>query len=63
MRSARAFVPLRHRGFRLLAFGQLTSNVGDLFYTVALPWYVLSRTRRAAARRGARPYGVARTSR
>jgi MFS family permease len=42
MRSARAFVPLRHRAFRLLAFGQLTSNVGDLFYTVALPWYVLS---------------------
>lgn len=42
MRSARALAPLRHRAFRLLAFGQLTSNVGDLFYTVALPWYVLS---------------------
>jgi MFS family permease len=42
VRCARAFSPLRHRAFRLLAFGQLTSNVGDLFYTVALPWYVLS---------------------
>jgi len=39
---SRAFAPLRHRAFRLLAFGQLTSNIGDLFYTVALPWYVLS---------------------
>jgi hypothetical protein len=39
---SRAFAPLRHRPFRLLAFGQLASNVGDLFYTVALPWYVLS---------------------
>lgn len=38
----RAFAPLHHRAFRLLAFGQLTSNIGDLFYTVALPWYVLS---------------------
>jgi MFS family permease len=38
----RALAPLRHRAFRLLAFGQLASNVGDLFYTVALPWYVLS---------------------
>jgi predicted MFS family arabinose efflux permease len=42
VRSARAFAPLRHRPFRLLAIGQLTSNIGDLFYTVALPWYVLS---------------------
>jgi MFS family permease len=38
----RAFAPLRHRGFRLLAAGQLTSNVGDAFYAVALPWYVLA---------------------
>jgi MFS family permease len=42
VRSARALAPLRHRQFRLLAFGQLTSNIGDLFYAVALPWYVLS---------------------
>lgn len=42
MRSARALAPLRHRQFRLLAFGQLASNIGDLFYAVALPWYVLS---------------------
>jgi MFS family permease len=34
--------PLHHRGFRLLAGGQLASNVGDAFYAVALPWYVLS---------------------
>ncbi|HET9125229.1 MAG TPA: MFS transporter [Solirubrobacteraceae bacterium] len=38
----RSFAPLHHRPFRLLAIGQLTSNVGDLFYAVALPWYVLS---------------------
>ncbi|MBO0767776.1 MAG: MFS transporter [Solirubrobacterales bacterium] len=34
--------PLRHRGFRLLAAGQLISIIGDLFYAVALPWYVLA---------------------
>ena len=34
--------PLRHRGFRLLVTGQLASNLGDLFYAVALPWYVLA---------------------
>lgn len=38
----RALAPLRHREFRLLATGQLTSNVGDAFFAVALPWYVLS---------------------
>jgi predicted MFS family arabinose efflux permease len=38
----RSLAPLRHRGFRLLAAGQLSSNVGDAFYAVALPWYVLS---------------------
>lgn len=42
MRSARSMAPLRHRGFRLLAGGQLASNVGDAFYAVALPWYVLA---------------------
>jgi len=34
--------PFRHRDFRLLVGGQLTSNIGDAFYAVALPWYVLS---------------------
>jgi predicted MFS family arabinose efflux permease len=38
----RALVPLRQRPFRLLVGGQLTSNLGDAFYAVALPWYVLS---------------------
>jgi predicted MFS family arabinose efflux permease len=41
-RTPRGLAPLRHRGFRLLAAGQLTSNTGDAFYAVALPWYVLS---------------------
>jgi MFS family permease len=39
--SARGLVPLRHRGFRWFTAGQFTSNVGDAFYAVALPWYVL----------------------
>jgi len=38
----RALAPLRNRPFRLLVSGQLTSNLGDAFYAVALPWYVLS---------------------
>ncbi|HEX3491261.1 MAG TPA: MFS transporter [Streptosporangiaceae bacterium] len=38
----RSLSPLRHRRFRLLVGGQLTSNVGDAFYAVALPWYVLA---------------------
>jgi predicted MFS family arabinose efflux permease len=42
VRTARALAPLRHRRFRLLVAGQLTSNVGDAFYAVALPWYVLA---------------------
>jgi len=41
-RLPKALVPLRHSPFRLLAGGQLTSNLGDAFYAVALPWYVLS---------------------
>ena len=40
--TARGLAPLRHRGFRLLVSGQLASNVGDAFYAVALPWYVLA---------------------
>ena len=42
LRVPRALLPLRHRAFRLLAAGQLASNVGDAFYAVALPWYVLA---------------------
>src|SRR6202008_423115 len=38
----RNLAPLHHRGFRLLVSGQLASNVGDAFYAVALPWYVLA---------------------
>jgi MFS family permease len=38
----RGLTPLRHREFRFLAAGQLTSNVGDAFSGVALPWYVLA---------------------
>ncbi len=38
---ARGLGPLRHRGFRWFTAGQFTSNVGDAFYAVALPWYVL----------------------
>jgi len=33
---------LRHREFRLLTAGQLASTLGDGFYAVALPWYVLA---------------------
>jgi predicted MFS family arabinose efflux permease len=40
--GVRGLTPLRHRDFRLLAGGQLASNIGDSFYAVALPWYVLA---------------------
>jgi predicted MFS family arabinose efflux permease len=40
--APRALGPLRQRGFRLLTIGQVTSNVGDACYAVALPWYVLA---------------------
>lgn len=42
VRRPRGLLPLRHPRFRLLVAGQLGSNVGDAFYAVALPWYVLS---------------------
>ena len=42
MKRARAMSPLRHRGFRMLVAGQMASNLGDAFYGVALPWYVLA---------------------
>lgn len=35
-------VPMHVRDFRLLFGGQLISNVGDMFYAVALPWFLLS---------------------
>ncbi|HEX4206059.1 MAG TPA: MFS transporter [Ktedonobacteraceae bacterium] len=35
-------VPLRNRNFSLLFSGQLISNIGDLLYAVALPWFMLS---------------------
>jgi len=38
----RALSPLRHRPFRLLTAGQVTSSLGDACYAVALPWYVLA---------------------
>ena len=38
----RALGPLRHRPFRLLVTGQVTSSLGDACYAVALPWYVLA---------------------
>jgi hypothetical protein len=41
-RMPRALSPLRHGPFRLLVAGQVTSNVGDACYAVALPWYVLA---------------------
>ena len=40
--APRSLAPLRHRGFRFLAGGQLASNIGDACYAVALPWYVLA---------------------
>jgi MFS family permease len=41
-RVTRSLAPLRHRGFRRLTAGQLTSGIGDSCYAVALPWYVLA---------------------
>jgi MFS family permease len=34
--------PLRLRDFRLLIAGQMVSTIGDMFYAVALPWFVLA---------------------
>jgi predicted MFS family arabinose efflux permease len=38
----RGLAPLRQRGFAYLLAGQSVSNIGDFFYAVALPWYVLA---------------------
>jgi MFS family permease len=61
--TARGLAPLRHRDFRLLVAGQLGSNVGDAFYLVALPWYVLA-THGGALLLGSvlAAYGIARAS-
>ena len=42
MTRPRALAPLRHRDYRLLVAGQVTSNAGDACYAVALPWFVLA---------------------
>jgi MFS family permease len=42
LRAPGALAVLHHRRFRLLVAGQVTSNVGDACYAVALPWFVLS---------------------
>lgn len=34
--------PLRYRDYRLLFLGQLISALGDSFYAVAMPWYMLT---------------------
>ena len=36
--------PLTNRNFRLLAIGEIVSNLGDQFYFVALPWLTLALT-------------------
>lgn len=43
LRALRRFLaPLRQRSFGFLLAGQTASNIGDFFYLVALPWYVLA---------------------
>lgn len=34
--------PLRFRDYRLLFIGQLISSIGNTFYSIALPWYMLT---------------------
>lgn len=34
--------PLRFRDYRLLVLGQMISALGDAFYAVAMPWYMLT---------------------
>ncbi len=41
-RNGGMFAPLRYRDYRLLFVGQLISALGDAFYIVALPWYMLT---------------------
>ena len=41
-RAPAMFAPLRYRDYRLLFTGQLISSIGNTFYSVALPWYMLT---------------------
>ncbi|HEX9037517.1 MAG TPA: MFS transporter [Ktedonobacterales bacterium] len=41
-RRGSMFAPLGYRDYRLLFAGQLISFLGDAFYAVALPWYMLT---------------------
>ncbi len=41
-RGGGMLAPLRYRDYRLLFLGQLISALGDAFYAVALPWYMLT---------------------
>ncbi|HZO74609.1 MAG TPA: MFS transporter [Ktedonobacteraceae bacterium] len=43
------FAPMSVRDFRLLFCGQLVSQLGDMFYNVALPWFLLTSGGGAAA--------------
>lgn len=42
--SVSLWQPLTNRNFRLLAIGEIVSNLGDQFYFVALPWLTLALT-------------------
>lgn len=55
------FGPFGARNFRLLFGGQLTSNVGDAFYAIALPWYMLTHGGPQALGLVLLAYGVPRT--
>jgi predicted MFS family arabinose efflux permease len=41
-RSPAMLAPLGYRDYRLLFIGQLISSIGNTFYSVALPWYMLT---------------------
>jgi predicted MFS family arabinose efflux permease len=41
-RAPAMLAPLGQRDYRLLFIGQLISSIGNTFYSVALPWYMLT---------------------
>ncbi len=41
-RAPAMLAPLGYRDYRLLFIGQLISSIGNTFYSVALPWYMLT---------------------
>lgn len=41
-RGPAMLAPLGYRDYRLLFIGQLISSIGNTFYSVALPWYMLT---------------------